>query len=194
MPTVIRRDSDLPRHPGAAGARCPLAPPAEFAAWRESDGLQRASWKGNPIWMISRYEDIKAALRRSAPEREHHGLRMEPTADDSVPLIFPRLDDPEHNRLRRMMTRDFTFRRAETMRPQIQELVDGFLDDMIAAGPPADLVRAFALPVPSLVICLLLGVPYDDHEFFQRQQHHRTRLPGHRRGRRPSPAWRCSPT
>src|SRR6185436_18737200 len=78
------------------------------------------------------------------------------------------LDDPEHNRLRRMMARDFTFRRAETMRPQIQDLVDGFLDDMIAAGPPADLMRAFALPVPSLVICLLLGVPYEDHDFFQR--------------------------
>ena len=70
-----------------------------------------------------------------------------------------------------MMTRDFTFRRAQEMRPQIQELVDGFLDDMIAQGPPADLVRDFALPVPSLVISLLLGVPYEDHEFFQ---HHST--------------------
>ena len=66
-----------------------------------------------------------------------------------------------------MMTRDFTFRRAEAMRPQIQELVDRFIDEMIEAGPPADLVHAFALPVPSLVISLLLGVPYDDHEFFQ---------------------------
>ena len=82
-------------------------------------------------------------------------------------MIFARIDDPEHNRLRRMMTRDFTFRRAEAMRPQIQDLVDGFLDDMIEAGPPADLVRDFALPVPSLVICLLLGVPYEKHEFFQ---------------------------
>jgi cytochrome P450 len=89
------------------------------------------------------------------------------TADNNAPVIFPRIDDPEHNRLRRMMTRDFTFRRAEAMRPQIQELVDGFLDEMIAAGPPADLVQAFALPVPSLVISLVLGVPYEDHEFFQ---------------------------
>ena len=66
-----------------------------------------------------------------------------------------------------MMARDFTWRRAEAMRPQIQELVDGFLDTMIEGGPPADLVRDFALPVPSLVISLLLGVPYSDHEFFQ---------------------------
>jgi cytochrome P450 len=92
--------------------------------------------------------------------------------DNSIPVIFARIDDPEHNRLRRMMTRDFTFRRAEAMRPRIQEMVDGFIDDMIDAGPPADLVRAFALPVPSLVISLLLGVPYKDHEFFQ---HHSTK-------------------
>ena len=54
------------------------------------------------------------------------------------------------------------------MRPQIQELVDGFIDEMVAKGPPADLVRDFALPVPSLVISLLLGVPYEDHELFQK--------------------------
>jgi cytochrome P450 len=90
------------------------------------------------------------------------------TADGEAPVIFPRTDDPEHHRVRRMMTRDFTFRRAEAMRPQIQGLVDGLLDDMVRSGPPADLVRLYALPVPSLAICLLLGVPYADHEFFQR--------------------------
>jgi len=63
-------------------------------------------------------------------------------------VIFPRIDDPEHNRLRRMMTRDFTVRRAEAMRPQIQELVDSFLEQMIGSGPPADLVRDFALRCP----------------------------------------------
>jgi cytochrome P450 len=92
---------------------------------------------------------------------------MKTSPGEEMPVIFPRIDDPEHNRLRRMMTRDFTFRRAESMRPQIQELVDGFIDDMLDKGPPTDLVRDFALPVPSLVISLLLGVPYEDHEFFQ---------------------------
>ena len=130
-------------------------------------------WRHEPTWVISRYEDIRAALvdpRLSADtipdELKPMGVRRQHTGRSS-----PRIDDPEHNRLRRMMTRDFTFRRAEAMRPQIQELVDGFLDDMIENGPPADLVRDFALPVPSLVISLLLGVPYEDHEFFQ---HHST--------------------
>jgi cytochrome P450 len=65
------------------------------------------------------------------------------------------------------MTSQFTFRRCEAMRPQIQELVDHYLGAMIDAGPPGDIVRDFALPVPSLVIALLLGVPPEDLGLFQ---------------------------
>ncbi len=157
-----------PAVPIPRDARCPLAPPAEFAEWRAADGLQMVLWRHEPTWLISRYEDIRAALTdpRLSANTLPDALQAR-SADDNIPVIFARIDDPEHNRLRRMMTRDFTFRRAEAMRPQIQNLVDGFLDDMIEAGPPADLVRDFALPVPSLVICLLLGVPYEKHEFFQ---------------------------
>ena len=85
--------------------------------------------------------------------------------------MFARTDDPEHHRLRRMMTSNFTFRRCESMRPQIQEMVDHYLGQMIDKGVPADLVREFALPVPSLVIALLLGVPPEDLGLFQ---HHTT--------------------
>ena len=92
---------------------------------------------------------------------------IRPSSDESTPVIFARIDDPEHHRLRRMMTSQFTFRRTEAMRPQIQELVDQYLDKMIDNGPPADIVRDFALPVPSLVIALLLGVPSEDLELFQ---------------------------
>jgi cytochrome P450 len=169
MPTSSATD-DLPFIPLPRSPGCPLAPPTEFAEWRESEGLQLASWHGRPTWIISRYDDIKAALVDPRLSADTIPDELKATSSDNkVPQIFPRIDDPEHNRLRRMMTRDFTFRRADAMRPQIQELVDGFLDDMIATGPPADLVRDFALPVPSLVISLLLGVPYEDHEFFQRQ-------------------------
>ncbi len=166
-------ETSLPAVPIPRDARCPLAPPAEFAQWRGEQGLRRALWRHEPTWVISRYEDIRAALidPRLSAETLPDNMRAK-TADDRMPIIFARIDDPEHNRLRRMMTRDFTFRRAEAMRPQIQELVDGFLDEMVRNGPPADLVRDFALPVPSLVISLLLGVPYEDHEFFQ---HHSTK-------------------
>jgi pentalenic acid synthase len=66
-----------------------------------------------------------------------------------------------------MMIPGFTLRRAAELRPSIQRIVDERLDAMVAQGPPAELVSAFALPVPSMVICALLGVPYTDHEFFE---------------------------
>jgi cytochrome P450 len=148
-------------------AQCPLAPPIEFESWREEPGLQRAMWNGQPTWIVSRYRDIRAALVDPRLSADTLPNSIRPSSEESTPVIFARIDDPEHHRLRRMMTSQFTFRRTEAMRPQIQELVDYYLNKMIDAGPPADIVRDFALPVPSLVIALLLGVPPEDLELFQ---------------------------
>ena len=163
-------DVDLPTMPAPRAPRCPLDPPVEFAAWRAEPGLRRATnlFTGQPAWVASRYEDIRAAVTDPRMSANTLPESVKPTGDDDdMPVFFARTDDPEHNRLRRMLTMDFTVRRAKEMAPDIQKLVDGFLDKMIAGGPPCDLVRDFALPVPSLVICLLLGVPYEDHEYFE---------------------------
>jgi cytochrome P450 len=159
--------SDLPVIPMQRAAGCPLAPPAEFESWREEPGLRRAMWNGQPVWSISRYQDIRAALIDPRLSADTLPDLIQPADDESTPVIFARIDDPEHHRLRRMMTSQFTFRRTEAMRPQIQEMVDHYLGKMIDAGPPADIVHDFALPVPSLVIALLLGVPPEDLELFQ---------------------------
>ena len=146
-------------------------------------------YHGQPAWVVSRYQDIRAALLDPRLSADTIPDLLKPASPDStVPVMFARIDDPEHHRLRRMMTRDFTFRRCESMRPQIQELVDQHLDDMIRTGPPADLVRDFALPVPSLVIALLLGVPPEDLGFFQ---HHSTRWTGDEDDRRAEGAILC---
>ncbi len=114
-------DVDLPVLPVPRAAHCPLAPPAEFAQWRDEPGLRRAMFQGNPIWVVSRYQDIRAALvdprlsAKTIPE-----AIMPSDADNNIPVMFARTDDPEHHRLRRMMTSNFTFRRCEAMRPQIQ--------------------------------------------------------------------------
>ena len=68
-----------------------------------------------------------------------------------------------------MLTPEFTIRRMKRLEPRIVEIVDAQLDAMESSGPPADLVQNFALPIPSLVICELLGVPYDDREDFQQR-------------------------
>jgi cytochrome P450 len=160
---------ELPVIPAAREARCPLAPPPEFAQWRDEPGLRRAMWGGKPVWVVSRYRDIRAALVDPRLSADTISADMKPSTDEGTAVMFARIDDPEHHRLRRMMTSQFTFRRCEAMRPQIQQLVDDFLNAMIDNGPPADIVRDFGLPVPSLVIALLLGVPPEDLGLFQRE-------------------------
>ncbi len=157
---------DLPVLPLPRAARCPLAPPPEFADWRDAPGLQRAMFHGNPIWVVSRYQDIRAAL---VDPRLSAKTIPESMLPPGAGVIFARTDDPEHHRLRRMLTSNFTFRRSEAMRPHIQEMVDHYLGEMIGNGPPADLVHDYALPVPSMVIALLLGVPPEDLGLFQRE-------------------------
>ena len=70
-------------------------------------------------------------------------------------------------RARRAVISEFTARRVQRLRPRIQQIVDEQVGAMLGAGPPTDLVSALSLPVPSQVICELLGVPYARHEFFQ---------------------------
>jgi cytochrome P450 len=82
---------------------------------------------------------------------------------------FISMDDPDHARLRRMVTGAFAIRQVEALRPSIQRIVDERIDALLAGPRPVDLVEAVALPVPSLVICRLLGVPYADHDFFQQR-------------------------
>ena len=162
-----RSATELPVIPASREARCPLAPPPEFAQWRDEPGLRRAMWGGLPVWSVSRYQDIRAALVDPRLSADTIASSIKPSSDEGTPVIFARIDNPEHHRLRRMMTSQFTFRRTEAMRPQIQEMVDQFLGTMIENGPPADIVRDFALPMPSLVIALLLGVPPEDLGLFQ---------------------------
>ncbi|GAA2270055.1 cytochrome P450 [Glycomyces scopariae] len=84
------------------------------------------------------------------------------------PGFFLFFDPPEHTRLRRKVTGVFTVKRMKELEPRIADIVDGCIAGLRAAGPGADLVREFALPVPSLVICEMLGVPYADRDAFQR--------------------------
>ncbi|SFW67474.1 Cytochrome P450 [Amycolatopsis australiensis] len=80
---------------------------------------------------------------------------------------FITMDAPEHTRLRRMLISEFTVRRVEALRPAIERTAAELLDELAAGPQPADLVRRYALPLPSIVISALLGVPYEDHAFFE---------------------------
>jgi len=165
--TDANETAGLPVFPGVRSARCPFDPPSEYAQWREAERLRKVVWGGHTVWAVSRLEDIKTAMTDPRISADIVGRLQGEKRGEGAPPIFPRMDDPEHARLRRMLTKDFTVKRVQAMRPRIQEMVDDFLDQMIGKGQPADIVRDFALPVPSLVISLLLGVPYADHSIFQ---------------------------
>ncbi|WP_249227930.1 cytochrome P450 [Kutzneria sp. CA-103260] len=83
--------------------------------------------------------------------------------------MFIGMDPPEHTRLRRIVTGEFTVKRMNRLRPRIEQIVSQHLDAMELAGRPVDLVQDFAMPIPSLVMCELLGVPYGDRADFQRR-------------------------
>lgn len=124
------------------------------------------------MWVPTRYEDVRAILadRRFSSDENSPGY---PTPQPGTTLGFPGnfmlMDAPGHTRLRRMLREEFHPHRIEALRPQVQEITDGLIDRMTAAGNEADLVTAFGLPLPSLTICRLLGVPVEDCDFFQQR-------------------------
>nr|WSW67532.1 cytochrome P450 [Streptomyces sp. NBC_00995] len=155
---------------------CPYHPPTGYP--RTSRGQRSVSrvrlFDGRTVWLVTGHAEARALLvdPRLSSDRENPAFpvfarRLAATTQRRVELLG--LDDPEHNVQRRMLIPSFTVRRAAALRPGIQEIVDRLLDAMVEQGPPAELVEAFALPVPSMVICALLGVPYADHEFFEAQ-------------------------
>ncbi|MYR92027.1 cytochrome P450 [Streptomyces sp. SID685] len=158
--------------PRATG--CPFDPPPALQTLQSERPVSRVRiWDGSSPWMITRHEDVRALLgdpRISAdPRRPGYPHRSAATQErDRTRSTFLTMDDPEHARLRRMVTAPFTIRKVEALRPSVQRIVDDLIEEMLAGPNPTDLVEAFALPLPSLVICALLGVPYERHDFFQR--------------------------
>ncbi|AVT41182.1 cytochrome P450 [Plantactinospora sp. BB1] len=152
---------------------CPYAPPAEHLRLQQQEPVARVTLPdGSTAWALSRLEDIRTMLTdpRFSSDRQRDGYPLQPPgrprAADERPVLIG-LDPPEHGEARRAVVGEFTIKRMNAMRPRIQQIVDDCLDAVLAGPRPTDLVPTLALPVPSLVICELLGVPYTDHDFFQ---------------------------
>ena len=162
---------------------CPYHPPAAYDPLRAARPLTRITlYDGRPAWLVTGHTVARDLLadQRLSTDRTRTGFpapteRFAAVRNRRVALLG--VDDPKHRTQRRMMIPSFTLKRATALRPEIQRIVDERLDAMIAQGPPAELVTAFALPVPSMVICALLGVPYADHDFFEGQSRRLLRGP-----------------
>ncbi|WP_431929413.1 cytochrome P450 [Nonomuraea jabiensis] len=160
------------RLPIERNQECPFDPPAGLRGLPPMARLEMAD--GHQGWLATTMaaartvlSDPRFSARQELKHTAVHVVRPGGPARPAPPGFFAATDPPEHTRYRRLLTGQFTLRRMRLLEPRIEQIAADHLDAMAKAGPPVDLVTAYALPIPSLVICELLGVPYTDHEFFQ---------------------------
>ncbi|MFJ2606832.1 cytochrome P450 [Streptomyces sp. NPDC087425] len=130
---------------------------------------------GLDVWLITRYDEARAALTDARFSMDGHRVQqalgahaygyLDPANDAPHTLLSS--DPPDHTRLRRFVNRAFTARRIAALRPRVHAIVDRLLDDL-APLHGADLMESFAAQVPIEVICELLGVPVEDCDHFKR--------------------------
>ncbi|QPP10195.1 cytochrome P450 [Streptomyces bathyalis] len=162
--------------PTARQAGCPFDPPAELIDAHRHAPISRYTFPGGkPGWLITGYDLVRAVLADSRFSSRKE-LMLHPTIDygdfevpAAPPGEFLLMDEPQHSRYRKPLMGKFTVRRMRLLTERVEQITADHLDAMEKAGPPADLVTAFARPVPAIVICELLGVPYQDRGSFQEQ-------------------------
>lgn len=174
----------LPSYP--VDRKCPFRPPAEYGEMQAGQPLSRVRFKEQPLWLVTSYETARDVLRdpRFSTDPAREGFPTGSVAPRPAPdpakrraRAFLTMDEPEHGRYRRMLIPAFSARRTEAFRPRVEAIVDELIDRMTGeradgagvgtAGGEADLIEAFALPLPSRVICELLGIDYAGSGFFQ---------------------------
>ncbi|HEX6354493.1 cytochrome P450 [Actinophytocola sp.] len=169
---------------------CPHQPPEGYRAVTEDGPISRLKlWDGREVWAITGHAEARRLLvdSRLSTDRRNPAFPVTSAAAASIrnrltpPLVG--VDDPVHKVQRGMLIPSFTHRRINSLRPHIQEIAERVLDAVVEKGAPAELVGAFAQPLPSMVMCHLLGVPYDDHDFFEERT---TRMLS---GQNPAESW-----
>jgi cytochrome P450 len=150
----------------------PFDPPEELRRRQGLGPIHRMTYvDGGQGWLVTGFAAARAILadpRFSVRPDHMRSPVAQPARTPVPPGFFLRMDPPEHDHYRRLLTGDFTVRRMKLLEPEIEAIVNDQLNAMELAGGPADLFKAFALPIPSQVIGELLGVPYSDRHGFQR--------------------------
>jgi cytochrome P450 len=144
---------------------------AMYAQARAAEPVSRVVLpSGHEAWLVSRYDDVRTVLSdpRFSRDLRYPGAPCLvevgdfATGDNGI-MNF---DPPDHTRLRGLANKAFTARRIEGMRVRVEQITLGLLDEMSARQPPVDLIQEFAFPLPTAVICELLGVPFADRQHF----------------------------
>jgi cytochrome P450 len=159
--------NDSPRLKLPVRREDPIRVPEVFSRLREEQPVCPVSLPtGDAAWLVTRHEDLKMVLA------DRRFSRAAVCAEDAPrtqavrpnPDSILNMDPPRHSRIRKLAATAFTQARMDQLRPVIEEIVTGLLDDMAAMTPPVDLIACFGLPLPLRIICHMLGVPFKDHE------------------------------
>ncbi|WP_327590465.1 cytochrome P450 [Nonomuraea sp. NBC_00507] len=158
------------RQPG-----CPFDPPKDLIEAREHGPISRFPFPdGHQGWLITGYDLVRAVLADPRFSSRKELMRHHPLIDygdievpPAPPGEFLLMDEPQHSRYRKPLVGKFTVRRMRLLTERVEQITAEHLDAMEKAGPPVDLVTAFAKPIPAIIICELLGVPYEDRGRFQ---------------------------
>ncbi|MGF6288803.1 cytochrome P450 [Paraburkholderia youngii] len=152
----------------------PLVPPRQYALLREhSPVVQVSLWDGSLAWLVTdmkHFREVMTSPHFSASPLTPGFPFVSPSraAQSKSYQTFITMDPPEHGQYRRTLTKEFMAKRMQELRPLVQSSLNQLLDDMERHGAPADFIEAVALPLPSLVISIMLGVPYEDHDKLQK--------------------------
>ena len=150
----------------------PYNPPAEHLQLQQENPISQVQLTdGRTMWAVTKHADVRAVLgdARFSSDRAlpGHPMNRGGYAGSAKLKQLIEMDPPDHTQQRVRVMGEFTVKKIAAMRPRIVEIVESTIDAMLASGSEADLVTALSLPVPSVVIAELLGVPYEDHDFFQ---------------------------
>jgi pentalenolactone synthase len=146
-------------------------PPTYRTLRAEGPAVQVRTRAGDLAWLVSGYEDTRRLLADDRLGRSHPDPDRAARVSNSAMLGGPQGDyateKASHEGMRRLLAPAFSRRRMNALRAHVQSIVVDLLDRLAARTPPADLHEALSFPLPALVICELLGVPYDDRDKFR---------------------------
>lgn len=145
--------------------RSTLVPPPEYDDLRKENPVPKVVLPtGQEAYLITRYEDVRKFLldpnvsaQRDSP---HYPALSHAQAVPRKRSIL-NMDPPNHAKYRKLIAKYFTLGAMEKFRPTMREIVVKHYEAMLAKEGPKDFVQDFALAVPSELICLLLGIPYE---------------------------------
>ncbi|MDQ1034671.1 pentalenic acid synthase [Streptomyces sp. V3I8] len=153
---------------------CPYHPPTEYAELAGQGPLAEVRlFDGSTAWLVTRHREARAMFADAAMFSSDHDNPAFPILAERE-RNFPEftqelfgLDGERHRARRRMLLPRFTAKQVERLRPMIQRMADELIGELLGLEPPVDLIAVLGRPLPSRVICRMLGISYEEHELFE---------------------------